>query len=207
MLLLLESRPLVGSAAYGQLLGMVLDAYWPDAKGHEDDFQPFVLVNDIVRYWRILLLNYVAKNVEKERELEGTRRDGERRLRSYKLRFSRCMTCFSALARLLAVTARGAVTKSHVLEIVTQRPIERLGAIAAQVTAAAEHVEVLLGLYESFLRHTEKPKTELIDGFSTAGFKDERMKEGQEFGDRMFDLLQELGRKDRGKELLRHMLV
>jgi predicted nucleotidyltransferase len=207
MLLLLESRPLLGDDAYSRLLDKVLDAYWKDAKGHDADFQPFVLVNDIVRYWRILLLNYVAKLAEKERELDESRRDADRRVRSFKLRFSRCMTCFSALAGLLAATQEGAVSKTRVLEIVKHRPVERLQAVASAGGAVGGHVDALLFLYERFLLHSGAEKNALIERFTDTSFKNERMREGQEFGNRMFDLLQELGRDGRGKELLRHMLV
>jgi hypothetical protein len=55
--------------AIDRLVDSVLDAYWKDAEGHNEDYQPFVLLNDIVRYWRILLLNHVVKNAEKESEL------------------------------------------------------------------------------------------------------------------------------------------
>lgn len=207
MLLLLESRPLIGDAAYGSLVDQVLDAYWKDARWHDADFQPFVLVNDIVRYWRILLLNYVAKLAEKERELDENQRDADRRVRSYKLRFSRCMTCFSALAGLLAATQKGAVSKAQVLDIVKRRPVERLEAVAASGGAVASHVTALLGLYESFLVHSGQAKKDLFERFSDTAFKDLRMREGQDFGNTMFDLLQELGREGRGKELLRYMVV
>jgi hypothetical protein len=208
MLLLLESRSLLGPDAYEELLRKVLDAYWKDEKGrHKDDFQPYVLVNDIVRYWRILLLNYVAKNVKKERELDEKRRDAERGLRSYKLRFSRCMTCFSALAALLAATRDGAVTRSRALEIVRLRPAERLERVKTVVLAAEAQVAELLGLYESFMRVVEVSPTELIAKFEDEDFRHERLGDGWRFGGTMFDLLQELGRDGRGRELLRHMLV
>jgi hypothetical protein len=207
MLLLLESRPLVGPEAYEQLLDKVVEAYWRDAKDHADDFHPFMLVNDIVRYWRILLLNYAAKIVEKERELSGDHRDADRRVRSYKLRFSRCLTCFSALARLLAVTGQGAVDKKHLLAIVQERPIDRLRTVGAQVSDAKGIVEELLRLYESFLSHTDAAKDALVERFRDAEYKGERMSEGQGFGDKMFQLLQALARDDRSKTLLRHMLV
>jgi hypothetical protein len=180
-------------------------AYWKNAGGHEEDYQPFVLVNDVVRYWRILLLNYVAKNKEKEQELEEPKRDAERRLRSYKLRFSRAMTCFSALAALLAKTAVGGVKQEHVLSIVKQRPVERLE--AARTDKTDKDVSKLLMLYEKFQTTTDRPKGELVESYREPTFAAERAKEGREFGDALFDLLQALGRDDRAKELFRYMVV
>jgi hypothetical protein len=207
MLLLLESQVLLGDNAYGRLVDTVLDAYWKDASDHATDYQPFVLVNDIVRYWRILLLNYVAKNAEKERELAPVYLKAERSLRSYKLRFSRCITCFSALARLLSVTARGAVEKKSVAAIVREKPIQRLAAVKECVPQAGAHVDEMLQLYQAFLENTANAKSMLLESFGQNDFAHARMQEGRDFADAMFALLQELGRAGRAKELFRHMVV
>jgi hypothetical protein len=208
MLLLLESQLLLGDVAYDALLNTVLDAYWKDAATHSSDYQPFVLVNDIVRYWRILLLNYVAKNAEKERELEQPKREAERGLRSYKLRFSRCMTCFSVLTSLLAATAKGRVTKNDVLTIVKRTPVERLRALEGTADEDTDdRAAKLLVLYESFLTITAQQKGELVASFMDKDFASARVREGREFGDAVFDLLQALARDARSKELFRHMVV
>jgi hypothetical protein len=206
MLLLLESRPLLQRDAYARLLDAVIERYWQNTWNHTRDYQPFVLVNDIVRYWRILLLNYVAKNFEKERELEQPKRDAERRLRSCKLRFSRCLTCFSFLAELLAATAGGHVTKEQVIAITTRTPVERLRAVRDSAGAASD-VDRLLDLYTTFLRETDAPKGELIARFQDVEFKNARAEEGEAFGTAMFDLLQVLGRDGRGRQLFRYMVV
>lgn len=203
MLLLLESKPLVGDAAYEKLLTQVLAAYWKDAETHAGDFQPFVLVNDIIRYWRILLLNYVAKNTEKERELTPPDLQAERRIRGYKLRMSRCMTCFSVLAALLDVAARGAVTTEQVQRIVKRRPVERLLALGDGQT----DVDKLLEVYATFLKTTAAPKKVLQQQFTEHDFRKQRAAEGRKFGEAMFALLQKLGRPKRGRELFRHMIV
>lgn len=207
MLLLLESRVLLGKSAHGNLVESVLEAYWKDASDHATDYQPFVLVNDIVRYWRILLLNYVAKNAEKERKLAPPNHKAERSLRSYKLRFSRCITCFSALARLLSITARGAVEKNDVAAIVSERPIQRLVAVKECVPQAGVHVDQMLQLYQAFLENTSNAKSTLIEAFGQDEFAHARVQEGRDFADAMFALLQELGREGRAKELFRHMVV
>lgn len=207
MLLLLESRALIGEGTYTVLLKGVLGAYWKDAVDHADDFQPFVLVNDIVRYWRILLLNYVAKNAEKERELGPPKLKAERKLRSYKLRFSRCLTCFSTLARFLVATAEGGITMDEARTIVGERPLERLLAVKNRVPSAGPFVDEMLALYEQFLKHTDQPKASLIESFCLPEFASDRAHDGRNFADAMFGLLQELGREGRGKELFRHMVV
>lgn len=207
MLLLLESAPLLGDDAYAKLIDTVLVEYWKDAEGHEGDYQPYVLVNDIVRYWRILLLNYVAKNAEKQRKLKEPKLDAERRLRSYKLRFSRCATCFSFLARLLVETRSGPVKREHVLEIVRERPRQRLDRVATVVPEAAACVAELLGMYAVFLENTAAEKDALLQSFQDEGQRSARTGEGWKFGNSMFELVQQLGSKSRARELFRHIVV
>jgi len=207
MLLLLESQPLLGDSAYVGLIEKILDAYWQNVEGHEADYQPYVLVNDVVRYWRILLLNYVAKNAVKELELEQPTRDAERRLRSYKLRFSRCITCFSTLAKLLAVTTAGSVTREHVLETVRQRPTDRLREIAMLHPRVEPHVTALLERYDAFLARTSASKNELIEQFQNNEFRSARSDEARAYGDAMFELVQTLGSEGRAKDLFRHLVV
>lgn len=147
-----------------------------------------------------------ADQVARPTELEQPGRDAERWLRSYKLRFSRCVTCFSVLAALLSATALGAVTKEQVLTIVKRTPLQRLEAISGGDEVAA-HIGRLLELYQTFLVHTDRPKKELVAAFHAEEFKAARSAEGQAFGDEMFELLQVLGRQGRAKELFRHMVV
>jgi hypothetical protein len=52
MLLLLESRPLVGSDTYDQILKRIIKDYCRDYPDHDEDFKPVFLMNDIVRFGR-----------------------------------------------------------------------------------------------------------------------------------------------------------
>ncbi|QPC41659.1 nucleotidyltransferase domain-containing protein [Kaustia mangrovi] len=49
LLLLLESRPLLGSVLYEGVIDSVVAAYWGDYEDHKDDFKPAYLSNDILR--------------------------------------------------------------------------------------------------------------------------------------------------------------
>lgn len=107
MLFLLESQPLIGESAYDELFRLVSGAYRSTAKQHAEDFLPFYFVNDVVRYWRTVLLNHEDRLRSKAEELaeKGTLEadlDEEllahRRYRSQRLRFPRYLSCFSSLA-------------------------------------------------------------------------------------------------------------
>ncbi len=58
MLLLLESKPIHNDRYYNSVLSKIIDAYYRDFHDHERNFQPLFLVNDIIRFWKTLCLNY-----------------------------------------------------------------------------------------------------------------------------------------------------
>lgn len=64
MLLLLESVPIAGDAVYGRCWGPVLDTYLDDST--EDYRPPRFLLNDLVRYWRTICVDFVGKQREDE---------------------------------------------------------------------------------------------------------------------------------------------
>lgn len=218
MLLLLESRVLVGEPAHSSLIGRVVDAYWQNEDLHPNDYLPIVLVNDIVRYWRIVLLNHEWKLRKKDRELTddaGLDRESararllaERRYRSYKLRFPRCLTCFSALTHLLALTPGepAHVSKADVLEMIALTPIERLRRLPKLAAVnIGPRIDEMLSLYARYLERNSEGKDQLLDTLRRDPETQESIsKDGRAFTTLMFGLVQELGG---GRPLHRHMLV
>jgi hypothetical protein len=61
MLLLLESRPVFGDAAYRAIMQEIIGAYFRDFHDHTGDFRPLFLVNDVLRFWKTLCLNYESR--------------------------------------------------------------------------------------------------------------------------------------------------
>lgn len=223
MLLLLESKPIAGEAVYSALLDRALGAYWKNAEGHEDDYLPIILVNDIIRYWRILLLNYESKTASKERELERkkvpdreSRRaelQAERWLRSYKLRFSRCLMCYSSVCYLLANahherarTGTARVTRDSVSQMVRLTPLSRLEQAlkwTRDITATAPMGAQLFELYAQFLRTGEREKGQLLRVFGGTG-KAKHMEAAEQFGQKMYELVEAIGH---GNPLHRYVVV
>lgn len=60
LLLLLESKPIFGHACYDQVRQECVARYWVDYQDHRDSFLPAFLINDILRFWRTLCVNYEA---------------------------------------------------------------------------------------------------------------------------------------------------
>jgi predicted nucleotidyltransferase len=122
LLLLLESKPLAGEDVHIQVINDVIAKYWSEFPEHNDCFIPAYLANDILRYWRTLCLNYEARTSEK------TPRDrANRKIKNYKLKHSRMLTCYSALLFLLYIySENGTVTVEDTQTMVRLVPTERL---------------------------------------------------------------------------------
>lgn len=98
LLLLLESKPLFGTDVYWEAIEQVIAAYWGDFTDHKNEFVPAFLANDVLRIWRTFCVNYEARTAREPEEKRA-----KRKLKNYKLKHSRLLTCYSALAYLLAV--------------------------------------------------------------------------------------------------------
>ncbi len=61
LLLVLESRCLLGDEIYKKAIDSVLAKYWRDFADHAENFAPAFLANDILRLWRTLCVNYEAR--------------------------------------------------------------------------------------------------------------------------------------------------
>ncbi len=164
LLLLLESRCLVEKDIYSGVVDHVLEPYWRDFPGHEGDFVPAFLANDILRLWRTLCVNYEARTKQ-----EPIEEKAKRRLKNYKLKHSRLLTCFSAILMLLAVhSKRGTVTPSDAREMVRTTPTERLGWIADLLPESGGACDAVTTAYEQFLAATANPEAELLAAFRAA---------------------------------------
>jgi predicted nucleotidyltransferase len=92
LLLLLESKPLLGEKVYKEAMSGVIAAYWRDYPDHKNEFIPAFLANDILRLWRTFCVNYEARTFT-----EPAEKRAKRKLKNYKLKHSRLLTCYSAL--------------------------------------------------------------------------------------------------------------
>lgn len=164
LLLLLESRPLVGSAAYAGAINAVVTSYWRDYPGREHEFIPAFLANDILRLWRTFCVNY-----EIGRDTSPT---PKHKLKNYKLKHSRMMTCYSALVYLLNVYKNNKTVHPAEAESMAQRtPLDRLHYVLdvpknADNAVARSALSRIVDLYDEFLVRTNKPDQEQIEMFA-----------------------------------------
>jgi hypothetical protein len=172
----------------------VIAKYWGEFPTHADSFMPAYLANDILRYWRTLCLNYEASTAGKT-----INPDAKRKIKNYKLKHSRMLTCYSALFVLLHVFAKnGTVTVPDVQTMVYQTPIQRIEWVAMEAKGddLASVIQPLLELYERFLVVTGTSEQEQIESFSdnvqAAKLREERSK----FGDLVCKALYLIGQNN-----------
>lgn len=162
LLLLLESRCLLGESVYNDAVGEVLAAYWRDYPDHAEEFAPAFLANDILRLWRTLCVSYEAGS-----KSEPGQEEASRRLKNYRLKHSRLLTCFSGILFLLAIYSQeGTVSTADARKMVSKPPLERIQFVSGMKPEWGVPLKRVLDRYDQFLTATKKPKQELIADFS-----------------------------------------
>lgn len=200
LLLLLESRPLVEPVVYKDITEEVVAAYWRDFEDHKSDFMPAYLANDILRLWRTFCVNYEARTerIPDEEKAKG-------KLKNYKLKHSRLLTCYSAILYLLAVYGRHqTVTPSDVVAMIGRTPTERLEWLRHQPDLSRAHnqIDELLTQYNAFLSTTNRMEKDLVRQFMDKEMSQSYMKAAYRFGDSVFQVLKSIGNENRFHRLL-----
>jgi predicted nucleotidyltransferase len=173
LLLLLESKPISNVDLYNQSLNQVLGNYFRDSSDKKD-FQPLFLLNDMLRYWRTLCLNY-------ERDRGNAKPWWKKNLN---LKFSRKLTVFSTV---LAILSRQVSTSEDLVNFTQNVPLERLALSLDQINDLS-----LLGLfskalddYESFLAAKSHSDLEIKE----EGVIDDYRLKADQFGEFIYSAL------------------
>lgn len=166
MLLLLESKPIYNEQGYNKLLADTVDKYFIDYQDFPDDFNPLFLMNDILRYWYTLTLNYEYRRDDRDSA-------NERNWKRLKLKYARLITCFSMLACLY----REKIDPGYVLECAKMTPFERLYMLVKEKVYIRETVENIQLEYEWYLKLRE----ESPDWWEDSKNKDEALLHAQRF--------------------------
>lgn len=145
LLMLLESAPLTNDVLFNSAVNRICQNYYRDQKGRKD-FKPLYLLNDLLRYWRTLCLNYEQHRSDRGRPWWK---------KNVNLKFARRMTVFSMVSILVAELAN---TPEDLMRLVGIRPIERF-AIVLDLLQPKEinpdRFSAFLADYELFLTEKE----------------------------------------------------
>lgn len=165
MLLLLESRPLFNTPLYDQCIRDIISHYFRDSRDGAN-FKPIFIINDFLRYWRTLCLNYERL------------RDGEKpwRKKNVNLKFSRMLTIFGTV---LPIIVKDLSSTDELIALSNKTPLERLveGLDGLNDERLAEDFKTFLEHYEQFLKWKDDPQIEK----KLASIKDEINQAAQQF--------------------------
>lgn len=200
MLLLLESRWIYNEEQYDSIVQSIISSYFRDYDNHDQTFSPRFLVNDIMRFWKTLCLNYEHKRNRPEDFSKN-----KNHLANLKLKFSRLLTCFSTIAVLS--TNLGVISPADLFELVHHSPLHRLQLAVKEelpnFTAASSHLSSAIELYAWFLSLTDRPKADMVEWISYKQNREQAFQKGREFGDEIFELLTSIA----DKNVIRYLVV
>ena len=199
LLLLLESRPLYNDDRYRYVIEQIIQSYYRDYHDHESGFLPVFLINDIIRFWRTLCLNYEHR---RNRPLDDDYRRNKSHLDNLKLKFSRLLICHSTIA-LLSIN-RGLMGPEDLLKLVQLSPLQRLDRIAEIEPDANLLVTNMKNRYSWFLDKTGQDKSAAIEWIADRDNRSEAFNGGRKFAGEMYDLLI---RVTSGTDIMRYLVV
>ena len=183
----MESRPLLGGVVYDRIIDDVIEPYWRDYTGRQESFRPVFLMNDIVRLWKTFCVNYEAYTEQKSPEKRA-----KRKLKNYKLKNSRMLTCYSAILYLLQVFSEEKTVSPDAVRIMVKlTPTERLEWLAKRPDySMGGTIEKLIVEYENFLQKTNASEPKLLEIFIDPDKAKEFTKNEWAVGDIVMQLLE-----------------
>jgi hypothetical protein len=200
LLLLLESKAVIGETTYNAVIFDVIRSYWRDYDDHKDSFVPAFLANDILRLWRTFCVNYEARTRSTPMEKKI-----KRRIKNYKLKHSRLLTCYSALIYMLhRFSLTGTVTPDDAIQMAHLTPAGRLEDVAKNSAGVdiQDNIGKILEKYELFLRTTNQSEDQLTTLFEDDMRFREYMANASKLGQSVFHALNAIGRENHFHRLI-----
>lgn len=199
MLMILESKYLYNEIVFERFRSEIIETYFKDFHDHLKSFRPIFLLNDILRFWRTICLNY--ENGRHWRAM-SPERSARGHLDNLKLRFSRLNICYSFIAHLLAKGAT--LTPSDVLDTARMTPVERLCDLQINNGELGAVIDVLLDQYAWFLEAVGREKSEVLAWIGDEESRIEAFGHAAQFVEAMGDLVRDIADKN---GYLRYLII
>lgn len=184
MLMLLESTPVYNANTYEHIKSEIVASYFRDYTHHPKEFLPIFLINDIIRFWKTLCLNYENKRNQPESDLD---RKIKQKIKNFKLKFSRMLTCFGSIASI--TNLGGTCGPDQIIQLSEASPIDRLQNVAYLREATRAKFHGLYIDYTWFLEVTNVSEADLIQRFQDKKFREEAFRRAESFGDALFEIV------------------
>lgn len=178
MLLLLESQFLINEANYLKCIDTIISSYFQNRSFRVSNFSAIFLLDDILRFWKTLCVNYEVSSYSGTRPLA---------LKSISLRFNRALTIFSTILNIVLIRNFG---ESDMVALTRLTPLQRLANAMDIVNDASllDEYASALDLYYSFLLLKQRPNIEnMLEADSE--LREEFLAQGNQFTDFLFGLL------------------
>ena len=140
LLLLLESKPLFNDELYNKLIEETVNKYFYAYDDNQDCFLPLFMMNDILRYWYTLTLNYEFRR-------DSNDNPDKKYWKRLKLKFARLITCYSLYLCLYEPD----ISPEYTIDCIKMTPLERLESISQKIPQTLETVLEIEKEYEWYL--------------------------------------------------------
>ena len=156
MLMLLESCWIFEQSQFEKFQRNLIEVYFEDFHDHSKSFRPIFLLNDVLRFWRTLCLNYEnGRHWRRDRD-----QSAKGHLDNLKLKFSRLNICFSFICHLL--DQGPSLSHENALLTASIHPLQRLRDLRIRNPEIADKVAIMMHEYAWFLNVTGSPKDETL---------------------------------------------
>ena len=200
MLMLLEAKYLYNEGQFNEFRMRIIRVYFSDFHRHSQNFKPIFLINDVLRFWRTLCINYENSRHWRGIAIEENRAKGH--LDNLKLKFSRLSICYSFICHLLhqgkALNAESAISTAALT------PFERFSEIAEKSGDLREIVVRMRAEYEWFLDAVSRPKQETLDWIDDRENRDFAFEKASKFIDLVGTLTKNVADKN---DYTRYLIV
>lgn len=154
MLLILESKWLFNKDSYEIILDRILETYFRDYKEAQGSFRPTILLNDIIRYWKTLCLNYENKR----NDINDDQDKNSYQIKNLKLKYTRMLTCFGTV---IAICSKQHIDIEAMKDICKKTPFERIeSSISSDDKDSKENLDQARQYYLNFLTYVMDPQSQ-----------------------------------------------
>lgn len=187
MLLILESHPVFNKDLYNKMVKKIINSYFRDYHDHDKEFRPIFLVNDIMRYYKTMCLNYEHK---RNRLTTNKITKNKAHLKNLKLKFSRLIICYATILTL--IHKRNAITPNNLLSVIQKTPVEKLKLVGKK---NPQLIKEILNLYIWFLKLTNKSQNEILDWIGKKSNRNIAFSKGRKFHNKIYKLLKHVSKE------------
>lgn len=183
MLMLLEGHPVYDKDMYEHIVRDIISAYFRDYTHHPRDFRPVFLINDIIRFWKTLCLNYEHKRNQPEEDID---RKLKQKIKNFKLKFSRMLTCYSGVISICDLSNEA--EPDDIVEMTQKSPFQRVNEVVERRGGLDAEFAVVREEYEWFLEQTNVAGDDLLEAFRSKPFREEAFLRAERFGGAIFEI-------------------